>query len=357
MDFTFSEDQLLFCDSVREFFSNEVTADSIRERWNTDSGRSAALWASLAELGLNGMLVPEAQGGLGMNEIDFVLLAQECGRAALPEPLIDTVFVATPLLAAIEDTARAEGYLERIATGELAVAVQSQPSSCFSSSKAALVADAEFCELLILDDGESLHAVSSKDVGLERQESVDPSRRLYSVAWDATDETIIASGEDASILRAQILNRGALASAAQLLGLAQRITDLSVSYTGERQQFGKPIASFQAVKHHMANVAVKTEFAKAPVYRAAYSIHTSAAFVDQHVSQAKLAAAEAALAAAKSGIQVHGAMGYTWEVDLQIFMKRAWVLDSAWGTRAYHKMRVAQMLFSKDRNIGAGQTF
>ncbi|MEM8496497.1 MAG: acyl-CoA dehydrogenase family protein [Pseudomonadota bacterium] len=345
MDFTFSEDQILFRDSVREFLTNEVSAESLRARWDVPGGRSKELWAALAELGLTGMLVSEANGGLGMNEIDFVLLAEECGRAALPEPLVDTVLVATPTL----QEAGMDEILTAVASGRSAVAVQPTPG--------ALVADAEFSDYLIVQEGSAVYLMKSADAKLELQESVDPGRQLYTVTWDASNATLLADGDDGTAMQFTLFNRGALGAAAQLLGLSQRMMELSVNYTSERQQFGKPIGSFQAVKHHMANVAVKTEFAKAPVYRAAYSVAHSLSDAAQHVSHAKLAATEAATQAAKNGIQVHGAMGYTWEVDLQIFMKRAWALSSAWGSRGEHKARVASTVFGAERSLGAGQTF
>ena len=349
MDFTFSEDQLLFRDSVRDFLSNEVSTESIRERWDTDSGRSDAIWAKLAELGLTGMLVPEAQGGLDMNEIDFVMLAEECGRVALPEPLVDTVLLATPVLAADASQPDNEVLLQGIASGEIKVAVQ--------SSQGALVSDAEFADVLLLQNDSAIYALPSNRASLSLQESVDPSRRLFLVDWNVADARCIHSGAEGKAQQESLANRGALAASAQLLGLAQKIVDLSVAYTSERSQFGKPIGSFQAVKHHLANVAVKTEFAKAPIYRAAYSIAHNLSDAALHVSQAKLAAGDAAVAGAKSGIQVHGAMGYTWEVDLHIFMKRAWALNNAWGTQGEHKARIGEAVFSADRTLGAGHTF
>ena len=156
---------------------------------------------------------------------------------------------------------------------------------------------------------------------------------------------------------ATAVDRGALASAVQALGLTQRMIDLSVAYTSERNQFGKAIGSFQAVKHHMANIAVRLEYAKAPVHRAAYAISQGQASAPQYVSHAKLVACEAGNLAAKNCIQVHGAMGYTWEVDLHIFMKKAWALANTWGDAAFHKARIAEAIFIGDTALGAGATF
>ncbi|WP_269085691.1 acyl-CoA dehydrogenase family protein, partial [Pseudomonas sp. BMS12] len=160
-----------------------------------------------------------------------------------------------------------------------------------------------------------------------------------------------------SALWAAARDRAALGCAAQLLGLAKRMVDLAVDYTFERKQFGKPVGSFQAVKHLMANVAVQIEFAKGPLYHAAYAVAEGQALAGVRVSHAKLACAEAALLAAQNAIQAHGAMGYTWEVDLHLFMKRAWALDKAWGDAAAHKARIRAALFGGAIQPGAGHTF
>jgi len=349
MDFTFSEDQLLFQDEVRKFLVNEVTPETIRARWETDNCRSEEIWSQLVELGLTGITVPEEFGGLGMNEVDFVLLAQECGYVALPEPLVETVLVAVPLIRDLPDDATKFAWLPRMASGEAKVVV--------GLSQNLLVADAHIADLLLIQNADEIHALTKSQVQLTLNASVDPSRKLYSVQWTPSPATCVARGEAAKKLIAEAFNRGALGAAAQALGLARRMIDISVKYTSDRQQFGKPIGSFQAVKHRLANVAVPLEYSKAVVHRAAYSIASKHPDAAAHVSHAKLVACEAAAAAAKNSIQVHGAMGYTWEVDLHIFMKKAWALNNTWGDAALHKSRVAQFALSDDNKIGAGRTF
>ena len=169
--------------------------------------------------------------------------------------------------------------------------------------------------------------------------------------------TRVAAAAEGKALWAGALNRASIAIAAQLLGLAQRMLDLGIDYAAQRKQFGKPIGSFQAVKHHLADVAVRIEFAKPVVFRAAYALQREQPRHAVHVSHAKVAAAEAALLSARKSIQVHGAMGYTWEADLQMYMKRAWSLDTAWGDRAYHKARIAQFILAEGAALGPGETF
>lgn len=350
MDFTFTEDQLLFCDNIKNFLKNEVTPDAIRKTWQTDTGRDPALWQKLVDLGLTGMLVPEKFGGLGMNELDFVLLAQECGRVALPEPLVETVMVAVPLLASLADhDGRCAQLLEKIATGERKVAIGHAANN--------LVCDAHVADFILLPSGNQIHLVPRENVKLVAQESVDPSRRLFSVEWKTTEETCLASGAEGVSLLAASLNRGALGAAAQLIGLAEAMVQITVKYTSDRRQFGTAIGANQALKHHMANCAVKSEFAKPALYRAAYTVSKRPVHADFAVSHAKVAAGEAALLAAKNSIQSHGAMGYTWECDLHIWMKRAWALDKFWGHAGFHKNRLHQWLMNPNAKIGADKTF
>lgn len=349
MDFTFNEDQLLFQESVHDFLVAEVSPEKIRELWQTDSGRSDALWAQLAELGLTGLTVPEDFGGLGMNELDFVLLAQECGYVALPEPLVQTVLVAVPTLLQANNSVVNDYWLPKIAAGEARV--------CVGLERNLLVEDAHVADLLLLEKAGGFYAVEHAEVKVEFNESIDPSRKLFSVSFDERNATLLAEGDAAKELIEAAFNRGALGAAAQCLGLAQRMVDISVQYTSERQQFGVAIGTFQAVKHHMANIAYKLEYAKCPVARAAYALANNLSTATVNVSHAKFVAAEVAELAAKNCIQVHGAMGYTWEVDLHIFMKKAWALSQTWGNAALHKNRIADVIFDDGALLGAGNTF
>ncbi len=349
MNFTFTEDQLLFQESVRDFLTNEVTPEKIRELWETDTGRSPELWAQLAELGLTGMTVPEEFGGLGMNELDFILLAQECGYVALPEPLIQTVMIAVPTLLASNNEDLKSYWLPKVAAGEAILTVGLEDNL--------LVEDAHVADLILMEKAGALYAVEKGEAELVYNQSVDLSRKLYTVRFNEANATLVAEGEEAQALIDGALNRGAVACAAQALGLTQRMIDLSVQYTTDRQQFGVAIGTFQAVKHRMANVAVALEYSKATVARAAYAVANNLSTVDENVSHAKVVACAASLIGAKNSMQVHGAMGYTWEVDLHIFMKKAWALDKTWGDAAFHKARVADAIFSDGAKIGAGNTF
>nr|WP_319528347.1 acyl-CoA dehydrogenase family protein [Pseudomonas laurentiana] len=350
MDFTFTDDQLTFREAISRFLMTEAAPEMLREIWETDAGRSPDLRNKIAAQGLTALSVPEAEGGLGMDDVAWALMTQELGYYAIPDSMADTAYVATGLLAGLtpEHPARAR-LLPRIADGTLRLAIGHPVNP--------LVSDAQLAEVLILLEGDDIHAVPRAEVDVEANPSIDASRRLGRVTWNPSPATLIASAAQGRALQAQLLDRGALSVAGQLLGLAQRMLDLSVDYVAQRKQFGKPIGSFQAVKHHLADVARQIEQAKPVLYRAAHGLARGEHNASLWVSQARLACCEASWLAARKGIQVHGAMGYTWEVDLQMFMKRAWSLDASWGDRAFHKSRVSDYLFADGARLGPGHTF
>lgn len=350
MDFTFTDDQLTFREAISRFLMTEAAPEMLREIWETDAGRSPDLRNKIAAQGLTALSVPDAEGGLGMDDVAWALMTQELGYYAIPDSMADTAYVATGLLAGLtpEHPARAR-LLPRIADGTLRLAIGHPVNP--------LVSDAQLAEVLILLEGDDIHAVPRAEVDVEANPSIDASRRLGRVTWNPSPATLIASAAQGRALQAQLLDRGALSVAGQLLGLAQRMLDLSVDYVAQRKQFGKPIGSFQAVKHHLADVARQIEQAKPVLYRAAHGLARGERNASLWVSQARLACCEASWLAARKGIQVHGAMGYTWEVDLQMFMKRAWSLDASWGDRAFHKSRVSDYLFADGARLGPGHTF
>ncbi len=348
MRFGFDEDQLLLQKTLRDFLASECPVARVRALWDSETGRSPELWNALADLGVTGLLVPEAQGGMGMDERFLVLLHEEAGRTALAEPLVATS-VAVPLLLGLGSQKLCDRWLKPIAAGEAIVAV-GHPVNAF-------VSDAHVAALLLLAHEDEIHAVTPSDVALVRQPVNDPARRVFSVDWSPTAATRVARGAQARELQADALGRGALACAAQLLGVAERLLELAVAYAQQREQFGQPIGSFQAVKHHLANVKVALEYARPVVYRAAHSLACRDTLRGVHVSHAKNAAGESAALAARTALQVHGAIGYTWEQDLHVWMRRAWSLELAWGSGSFHRERVAEFVLAPGAEIGPGTTF
>lgn len=336
MDFTVTEDQATLTTGVRDYLAGVHAPELLRALDASDSRRSADVWRGLAEMGLPGLLVPEAQGGLGLSLLDAVLIAAELGRAGVAEPLADTALVAAPLLA---KAGGQDALLAAIASGEAKVALQ-HPVNPW-------VADLEDAShLLSAKDGALLLAERGGSADL--LDSVDPLRRLYA--------PIAPSGAEVGSADA-LLDHAALIAAAQLVGVADAMLEQATDYAKNRSQFGQPIGSFQAVKHHLATAVVKIEFAKPVIQRAAVALAEGSASAPVHVSHAKLAAADAAWAMSEIAIQTHGAMGYTYEVDLHFWMKRAWALSGAWGDRAFHLARIDAAVLGGALPIGPGHSF
>lgn len=336
MDFTLSDEQLMFAETARALFTDSCTPDHWRKMMEADQAIDPARWASIVETGLTLVLLPESAGGIGLAETDFALIAQEAGYVALPEPLVESAGVAAPMLAALAP----EHELLADPTAAIAVAHPLNPYVANADSVAAI---------LLEKDGEAYLATPDQ-VTLVAQPSIDPFRRLFKVEWNPENATPLGKADwDLA------LDRAALFNAAMGLGLAQRAVDLAVDYAKERQQFGKPIGSYQAVKHHLASAQVAIEFAKPVVAAAAAEIGARDVQARARVSHAKLVALEAADKAARASIQVHGAMGYSWEVDVHLFLKRTVALTQTWGTPAYHRARIATRIFTQP--MGPDQTF
>ena len=337
MRFAFTADQLMFRDTVRDVLTKECPPTVVRKAWETGSGHAEGVWSTLAETGVLGVTASEALGGMGMSELDTVLVYEEAGFAALPDPLVETVAVGVPLLAELGN-AGFSPWIEKAVAGSARFAV--------AEDTASFVPHASSADLFLFLSKNQVHAVPADMVKLVPQVSVDRARRVANVAWTPTPETLVAEGESAVLAIERARARAVLGTSAVLVGLARRMLDLAVEYAKVRHQFGRPIGSFQAVKHKLADSLIKVEFAKPMVYRAAYSLATNDPDRAVHVSMAKSYASDAATFVAKQALQVHGAIGYTIECDLHMFMKRAWALSAGVGRRSHspqaHRRRRAR---------------
>lgn len=334
MDFTLSDEQRMFAETARSLFADHCTPEHWRKLMAAGESRNPALWQAVVETGFTQLLLPEAAGGLGLFELDFALIAEAAGYVALPDPLVESAGIAAPMLAALNPSH------PLLADPAASIAI-AHPLNMG-------VADADSAAAILLHrDGEAFLA-RPEQVRLTRRDSIDPFRRIYSVEWQEAEPLGAADWDLA-------LDRGALFAAAQGLGLAQRAVDLAVGYAKERQQFGKPIGSYQAVKHHLASAQVAIEFARPVVLAAAAQISQRDIYSRARISHARIVALEAADVAARASIQVHGAMGYSWEVDVHLFLKRALALTGSWGTPGFHRARAAERLFT--RPTGPDQTF
>ena len=319
MRFGFTFDQRELAGAVRDILEGELTP-AARAAAPEASGRRGSVWKSLADAGVFGLLVPEESGGLGLTELDAILVLEEFGRHAVPGPVAETAFAAAPFLAS-EPAAAA--WVEGLADGGVAAV---------AAETGGYLPDADVADVLLLLDGDSAELQASSE--LTRQVTVDPSRPLFSVP-DAAGVSV--SGPSVAALR----DREVLATAAQLVGASAHLLEASVAYAKTRKQFGREIGSFQALKHQLADLLLAVEFARPLAHRAAYSLATGSPTASRDVSAAKVGAAQAGEQAARTAIQVHGAIGYTDELDLQYWLKRVWWLVPAWGDAIAHRNRVA----------------
>ena len=347
MHFAFTDQQLEFRDAVRQVLAKECATDDVRAAYGAPAGRTPR-WATLADLGVTGLSVPEAHGGLGLGLVDLVPLAEEAGRAALPAPLTATTGVAAPLLADLAAAGTADArigpWLDGIAAGDVTVAV-ADPRWPGEPVAGAVGAD---LLLLVADgpDGRELHGVDATSVTVTEVPSLDPTRRLGTPVWAPSPDTVLVSGARADAHLATAADRAAVVTGAELLGLADTMIALTAAYAKERQQFGTPIGSFQAVKHLLAGAQVLLEFARPVVYGAAWALDAGSTDATRAASVAKAYASDAAAEAARVSLQVHGAIGYTWECDLHLFLKRTWALAEAWGSAADHRDRLLDSLLA-----------
>jgi alkylation response protein AidB-like acyl-CoA dehydrogenase len=271
---------------------------------------------------------------MAMSEIDLVLPLEEIGYAALPGPVVDTVAVGIPLLEAAGTDAQKERWLGPAVAGAARIVV--------SFEDQAIVPHANCANLLIAQRGGAAYCVPLAEASVGAEQSVDRTRDLGRVSFEAGAQYRMREDVDAAALFALGRERAALGTAAQLIGLCRRMLHMAVQYAKDREQFGKPIGAQQAVKHRLANALIEQEFARPVVYRAAWSMATSARDAEIDVSLAKIYAGQAARFVAKEALQVHGAIGYTIECDLHMWMKRAWALAAAHGDVAYHRERVGR---------------
>lgn len=323
MSFAFSEDQEALRTAARELFERHGGPEALRQAWTDGSGRIPGLWQQLADQGLLAVMVPEAAGGLGLGAVEMVCLQQEAGRAACPEPFLETCLGAL----VIDDPGLAEGQVQ------LSVASEEHPLFLHGDS-----ADL----LLSIEDG-ALLSMEPGAVDLSLQSSVDRSRRLFALMPGATGQALEG---DTTGLR----DHGRLFAAAQVLGLSQRLLEMTVDFVSNRAQFGRSIGSFQAVSHPLVDLAKELCFAEPLLYEAAWRLDQKEDAASASVAMAKAEISEAALTACEACLQAHGAMGYSYEYDLQLYLKRAWALARCWGEPRRLRAELANSLFDESES-------
>jgi len=297
-------------------------------RWGDgDRAPGLALWRRLADLGVTALAVPEKWGGLGASPADLVAACAELGHHAVPGPVAESLAAVPALLAGLDDAVPRADWLAGLAAGDLIATLAMPPLLPFA-------ADAGAAGLVLLAEAGTVQVART---GAELR-SVDAARSLSEV----TGHEVVARGADAAVARAAEM--GTLACSAQLLGAGRALLEASVRHARLRTQFGRPVGAFQAVKHKLADVAIGLEFAGPLLDAAAAAVDGGAPTAARDVSAAKVACADAAWLAARAALQVHGAVGYTAEHDLSLWLTKVRALVPAWGSQALHRERVMAAL-------------
>ncbi|WP_100524996.1 acyl-CoA dehydrogenase [Mycobacteroides abscessus] len=284
-------------------------------------GPGLAVWSTLAELGVTALAVSEKYDGIGAHPVDLVVALEGLGKWAVPGPVVESVAVAPVLLSSHEDGAEPS---TRLASGELIATVAAPPI-------APRALDADIAGLVLIADD---IGVREAQAGAQH-ESIDAARRVFDVQPKEAGISLDTS---------RAIDFGVLAISAQLIGAGQALLDRAVAYAKQRSQFGRPIGSYQAVKHKLADVHIALELARPLVYGAALSLADQSPTAARDASAAKVAAAKAAYLAARSALQTHGAIGFTAEYDLSLWILKVRALTSAWGTSEWHRARVLEAL-------------
>ncbi len=320
MDFELTEDQVALQEGVRSFCEGRFSVEQLREMLETDTAFDRGRWGELAEMGVFSLRLPEEDGGVGLATADAVLVFEELGRSIVPGPLVWTHLAA--------------GIIEGAATGETIV------GGIERDDQSLLVENLDVIDALVVLDAAGVWQVDPSELSSEPIEfGLDPLVPVHRVDALPQGERI----GDAAMAEEWRAVGAALVSGLQL-GIAQAATELGVEFAGEREQFNRPIGSFQAIKHLLADNVVRNEVARAAVYAAGVTIdYPEVGSIERAVNSAKLMANEAAIGNAKTCIQVHGGMGYTWEVDAHLYFKRAYVLEPLFGSREDCADRMAEL--------------
>ena len=369
MNFAFTEEQEELRSTIRAFMEAKSSEEAVREQMETDQGYDTEVWTQMAEqMGLQGLAIPEEYGGSGFSFVELGIVLEEMGRALLCAPFFSSVVLgANTLLQSGDDAAKAE-HLPKIASGETIAAVafteengrwdeegiEMQASGSGSdvtlSGTKSFVIDGHIANLFIVaaksPAGTSLYLVDGDASGITRTQlsTMDQTRKQAKVEFANTPATLLGTEGAGWNVLSTVLDLVAVGLAAEQVGGAQMVLEQAVEYAKVRVQFGRPIGSFQAIKHKCADMLLEVESAKSAAY---YGLWCAAEMNDELPSTASLAKAycsEAYFHAAGENIQIHGGIGFTWEHPAHLYFKRAKSSELLFGDPTYHREQLAQRI-------------
>ena len=369
MNFDFSDDQKLLRDQARKFLAEKCPPKAVRAVLEGEAGYDRALWKAIAEMGWLGTAIPENYGGLGLGYLELCVVAEELGRALAPVPFSSTVYLFAEALLAAGSEQQKSRLLPRVADGTLigtfaraegpgAVTPKSTRVSFrngkLSGIKTAVVdgMDADFAVVLARTSDEpgerglSLALVDLNAAGVMRkaQDSIDPSRKHAQITFDAAPAEALGTPGEGWAVASRVLDHAAVMMAFEQVGAADACLVMARDYALNRYAFGRPIASYQAIKHKLADMYVNNELARSNAYYGAWALSTGAPELPLAAAAARVCATQAFDYAAKENIQTHGGVGFTWEFDCHLYYKRSRELALSLGPQRLWKDRLVSAL-------------
>jgi alkylation response protein AidB-like acyl-CoA dehydrogenase len=380
VDFGFSAEQEQIRQSARDFLAKECPMTLVRKLMEEERGHSEALWKQMAELGWMGLIFPETYGGAGLTHVDLVVVLEEMGRVVMPGPFFATVLLAGVAILEGGSEAQKKALLPEIAAGTLkGTLALLEPSARWDAAGVecearadgkgyrlsgtklfvndALVADKIICAARLAGSGGGADPAAgitlflldrdSPGVTVTPLKTMDQTRKLAEItladARVGADAVVGAPGRGWPIIE-RVMDRGKVALCAEMCGGAQKVLEMSVDYAKVREQFGRPIGSFQAIQHKCANMLVEVESAKSATYYAAWAVANDVSEAPLAAAMAKAYCSDAYRHTAGEGIQVHGGIGFTWEHDMHLYFKRAKSSEVTFGDATWNRELVAQLI-------------
>lgn len=346
MNFDFSDDQKLLRDEVRKFLQKESPLSAVRQVIDSQGSHDVAVWQGLAELGVTALMLPESCGGIGLGAMELCLVAEEVGRQLSPVPLASTLYLATQAVLLGASASQQAQWLPRVAQGEcgtlaapldgeIDLARLPRYSGQALHGQAPLVADgqiAQWAVVLAVDDaGQPVWVISALDPGLQRRalQTLDPSKPFAEWTFEATPAQALDAVGDALALLQRVRDRAAVLLAFEQLGAADAALEMASAYARERQAFGRPIGSYQGIKHKLADLYTDIQMARAHCYYGAWALTADTSQAEgapeltAAAACARVSASRAFSLMSQENLHTHGGMGYTWELDCHLFYRRA----------------------------------
>lgn len=377
MNFGFSEEQEMLRESARKFLEAECPSSFVRRMMADETAHDPAMWRKIAELGWLGIAVPEEHGGLGGSFLDIVVVLEEMGKALLPGPFLASVLLGGMAVREAGSTAQQAEVLPRLAGGEAVLTLaQAEASGRYDAAGIALsarregegfvlsgeklfVPDAHVADHIVVaartsaganpEEGVTLFLLDRNTPGLSvtQLKTVDMTRRLCHLALEGVRVPagrVLGTPEQGWPALRRVLDHALAGLCAEMVGCGQKALDMSVAYAKERVQFGRPIGSFQAIKHKCVDMMVAVENARSLTYYAAWAVDENAPEARQAVAMAKAYCSDMAKYVTSEAIQVHGGIGFTWEHDMHLYHRRALASEALFGSAPVHREVVAQTL-------------